>query len=712
MRSHASPSTATVGGRLDNVRAMQRRVLISVCVLTALLCSLAAVTAASLPNNGWQAWAKMAVFVPVFLGIAVCAWRQWLDLDLLGAGFFTAFGLIMVLRIHTLVYGPIFTTPDLPLFMPVYAFVPLVYVSGAVVSSARAAVVGNTVFWLACVAVVMPQLWPMLDTPAATTRGGFQLMYWLLGANPVMIALIYVTQTIRSQLEAAEGEVFSLRERQQLVDQLEESKTRLDLAIRGSSDGMWDWFDVNDDREWWSPRFYELIGHTPEAMPASFENFGKLVHPDDLPVVERAVTAHFEQGVPYQAEFRMRDSGGVYRWFVARGDSVRDADGKPLRMAGSLRDVHDRKLAEEALHTARAQLQSVLDYAPSLIYAKTLEGRYILGNDRWKDAVDPQARVDDLLGKTDTELFGAKNAESFAAEDDEVARQGQVLRFDNVIELDGHTLHFLTDKFPLRDTEGRIYAVGGISTEVTDLVNAQTELQASNADLERYSYIVSHDLAAPLRAITGFAQLLASKHGDELSAGAKDYLEQIESGAASMRRMIDALLDLSRAGGNVDPSPVNLNAVVDEARQRLATVLEDSEAELSVEPLPEAWGHHDQLVQVLQNLLQNAAKFRRNDVPLRIDITAAEAAEQVVLCVADNGIGINTDKPQAIFGIFQKLHHESEYPGQGLGLAICEKIIKAHGGSIALKPPPPEPGQHHGATFEIRLPRPPARTAG
>lgn len=706
--SPAAKFKPTPASRLDQVHSLQRRVLIVVSVLAALLSLFAARTAATLPNSGWQDWAAMAGFVPAFLLVALCVWRRWGSVDVLGAVFFSLFGAVVLIRIADIVYGPIFATPALPVFMPAFAFIPLVYVSGSVVSSARVAVVGNTVFWIATLVIVLPPLWPIAQGQDAESRGAFQLVYWLVGANPVLIALLFLMQRIRGKLEAAEDEVAGLRDRQQLLDALEESKTRLDLAIRGSSDGMWDWFDVNADAEWWSPRFYELIGHTPEAMPASFENFAKLVHPDDMAGVEQAVEAHFERGVPYRAEFRMRDAGGVYRWFVARGDSVRDSAGKPMRMAGSLRDVHDRKLAEAELHTARDQLQSVLDYAPSLIYAKARDGTYVLANDRWKNVVDPQAAVSDLLGNTDVELFGVKNAAAFREEDEQVVQAGRVLRFENTVEFEGRASHFITDKFPLRDTEGRIYAVGGISTEVTDLVAAQAELKASNDDLERFSYIVSHDLAAPLRGITGFTQLMRKKYGAELSTGAEDYLAQIEQGAASMRRMIDALLELSRAARETERREVNLQTVAEAARQRLEPELGEMGAQLAINCSATVIGHHDQLVHVVQNLLQNAMKFRRPDQPLRVEITAQQLGDQVELRVADNGMGVPPDKAEFIFGVFQRLHHESDVPGEGIGLAICEKIVRAHGGSIVLEHvTAPDGGRPQtGACFVVTLPAP------
>lgn len=691
----------------SRLRRARRQVLVGVSVLMAGICAFATQTTASLPNAGLVDVLSMGMFVPAFLIVlGVGLWQdRWLDRA--SVVLFALMAAVAAVRVAQIARGPIFESPSLPVFMPIFAFVPLVYVGGVLLASARAATVGNVLFWLALLWLVVPPLWPVLQQPDAQLRGAPQLLYWLVLANPAFIVLLYLVLRVRSAVEHLERDNQSMRERTALATELEESKTRLDLAIAGSADGMWDWLDVRRDEVWWSPRYYELIGHAPEDLPASFDSFRQIVHPEDLPAVDAAMRAHLEQGTPYRVEFRARDAGGVYRWFAARGRALRGADGRPVRMAGSLRDIHDQKLAEADLHKAQEQLQKVLDFAPSAIYTKDLQGRYRLVNKRWCKYVGPDFEPHMAVGKTDADVFNLDAAEQFGEQDRQVAATGEPMRLRETVTLAGEEVALLTEKFPLRNADGDIDAVGGISTEITDLEQAQAELSEANADLERFAYIVSHDLNAPLRAIGGFASLMRRKHADELGEGAVDYLDQIDAGVASMRRMIDAILDLSQVGRQKAMGATDLSQVVHEALGRVAALVDEAQARVELGSLPDVFGNHDQLVLLFQNLLQNAIKFRKPDQRLRVELDGTTDGETARLTVRDNGIGIAAEDHGRIFGIFQKLHHEQDYAGQGMGLAICEKIVQAHGGTISV-----DGALGEGACFHITLPaRAPEDTA-
>lgn len=701
-------NAATSRLNLESQRLHQarRRVVVGVSLLMAGICGFATQTTASLPNAGLVDVLAMGVFVPAFLVLAVIGWSQDRWVDGASVTLFALMAAVGLVRVAQIARGPIFSSADLPVFMPIFAFVPLVYVGGVLLASVRAATIGNLLFWLLMLGLVVPPLWPILQQPDAQARGAPQLLYWLALANPAFIGLLYLVLRIRSAVERLEQDNDAMRERAALAAELQESQTRLDLAIAGSADGLWDWLDVTSGEEWWSPRYYELIGHDPDTLPASFDSFKQIIHPDDLPGMEAAVRDHFERHVPYRQEFRLRDAGGVYRWFSARGEVLRDAEGTPVRMAGSLRDIHDRKLADEALQRAQSLLQSVLDHAPSAIYAKQLNGRYILGNRRWSNLIEGQPDPNTLMGTSDGPLFGEQAAAQFREQDQAVANSGEPLRFEEAVQIGSEQKHFLTEKFPLRNADGDVYAVGGISTDISDLKHAQEELTSTNADLEHFAYIVSHDLNAPLRAIGGFASLMRRKHGEELGEGARDYLDQIDAGVASMRRMIDAVLSLSRAGRDIALEATDLGDVLQEALSRVAALLDEAQAQVSVGPLPTVQGNHDQLVQLFQNLLQNAVKFRKTDETLRLLVSGERRGAAVHVRVEDNGIGIAPEDHDRIFGIFQKLHHQQDYAGQGMGLAICEKIVEAHGGGIRV-----DGALGTGACFHIELPAPEGQAA-
>jgi signal transduction histidine kinase len=259
-----------------------------------------------------------------------------------------------------------------------------------------------------------------------------------------------------------------------------------------------------------------------------------------------------------------------------------------------------------------------------------------------------------------------------------------------------------------RDEYDVIFALVGTLQEVTDrkllelrLVNQAEELARSNRDLEQFAYIASHDLQEPLRAITGCLQLFKARHSDQLDPAAKDLLKLILDGGERMKSLISGLLSYSKVsrGKNVMPE-VPLEKTLVEVRANLALALEDSKATLRVSALPTICGNPTQLVQLFQNLIGNALKYRLPDVEPIIDVTCCYTKEGWEVSVSDNGIGIDSAQKDKIFLIFQRLHNRDEYSGSGIGLAVCKKIVECHSGRIWVEPNP-----EGGSVFKFTLPR-------
>lgn len=223
----------------------------------------------------------------------------------------------------------------------------------------------------------------------------------------------------------------------------------------------------------------------------------------------------------------------------------------------------------------------------------------------------------------------------------------------------------------------------------------------SNAELERFAYIVSHDLKEPLRAITGFSDLLQRRLGSDLDDSSRQYLEFIVDGARTMQTMIDGLLEYSRAGAVLEqPQTVDMNALLARLMTQFAPVLSRLEAELIVESLPSVQGDAERLAWLFHELVDNALTFRGAH-PARVRIQAEEAAASMWrFSVSDQGIGVAPGQQQRIFEVFQRLHAADEYPGVGIGLAVCRRIVESHGGRIWIES---EPGQ--GARFLFTLPK-------
>ena len=226
------------------------------------------------------------------------------------------------------------------------------------------------------------------------------------------------------------------------------------------------------------------------------------------------------------------------------------------------------------------------------------------------------------------------------------------------------------------------------------------ELARSNADLERFGYIASHDLIEPLRTITSFLQLLERRHQASLDEDAKEYISMAVDGAARMRRLIHALLEYSRVGTRARPfAPCDCSQILATALRNLQTAIEESGARVTYEALPTLPVDDVQIGQLMQNLIGNALKFRKPDEPPRIHVGICAKDGEWQFSIQDHGIGIPEKDAERIFEIFQRLHTAQEYAGTGIGLAICKKIVERHGGRIWVES---QPGA--GSVFYFTIP--------
>jgi signal transduction histidine kinase len=212
------------------------------------------------------------------------------------------------------------------------------------------------------------------------------------------------------------------------------------------------------------------------------------------------------------------------------------------------------------------------------------------------------------------------------------------------------------------------------------------ELARSNADLEQFAYVASHDLQEPLRMVSAYTQLLADRYRGKLDEQADKYINYAVDGAVRIQSLIQDLLAFSRVGRQETAVKItDCNEIVERAVKNLRAAILESGAVVTHGPLPRLMANGLQLEQVFQNLIGNAIKFKGSETPV-VRITAAKEGSEWILAVADNGIGISTEYAESVFIIFNRLHTRTEYPGNGIGLAICKKIIERHGGRIQALP--------------------------
>jgi len=269
---------------------------------------------------------------------------------------------------------------------------------------------------------------------------------------------------------------------------------------------------------------------------------------------------------------------------------------------------------------------------------------------------------------------------------------------------------------PVRDDDGAVIGVATIARDISERLETAAllehyrreldlrnqHLERSNTDLEQFAYVASHDLSEPLRAVAGMVGLLARRYQGRLDADADEFIDFAVDGCERMRTMISDLLDFSRAGRTeLAVDDVDLGSLVERAVEALGSQIEESGAVVVHHALPTVRGDRAQLVRVVQNLLSNAVKFGRPGQPVRIEVSSQrlDGDDGWRIEVADDGIGIEEQYRERIFRMFQRLHTSDQHPGTGIGLAITERIVAQHGGSIGV-----ESNDEGGSTFWVTLP--------
>jgi len=507
--------------------------------------------------------------------------------------------------------------------------------------------------------------------------------------------------------------VISMRHRDQIEiarqAELRDSDDRLRLALEAARIGTWNW-DIETGTVQWSPEIEPIFGMQKGGFGGKYQSYLSLIHPDDLKSVQDAIDRALSGEKNYLVEHRLLWQNGEMHWIEGRGEVYRDGMGKPVRMTGTVVDITDRKLAEESLRTAEERYRGIVENAFDGIFQSTPDGRFISVNQRMADIYgyeSPEKMVSEINNIAQELFVNPGDREIFKTT---LERDGAVRNYElNEYKKDGSLIWTSMNARVVRDATGRSLYYDGVIEDISARKRAEAErealineLESKNAELEQFTYTVSHDLKAPIITIKGFLGFLAE---DALAGNVKRLevdIRRISEAADKMYNLLNDLLELSRIGRVMnDPELVDIHELVFDAEKILQSHLHKYDVKLLVNgQLPLVHGDRQRLLEVVQNLLDNAIKFLGDQKHPTIEIGQYDQAKDgfATFYIRDNGIGIAPEYHERIFGLFNRL--DPMVDGTGVGLALVKRIIEFHGGRIWVES---ETGM--GATFFFTLPQ-------
>jgi PAS domain S-box-containing protein len=458
--------------------------------------------------------------------------------------------------------------------------------------------------------------------------------------------------------------------------------------------------DLNGVITSWNNSAQRLFGYTPEE--AIGQTVASLLIPDDRQDEEPLILARLRNGerVDHFETVRRRKDGSLLDISLTISP-VKDHRGNIIGASKIARDITEGKRLRTALIESEARFRQLADSMPQIVWAAEPGGRVDYYNERWYE-----------FSEYGRDQVGEMSWESILPPDEvqktrdiyySSIRTGELYNYEHRF-WDRHHKRwkwFISRALPVRDAQGNITKWFGTCTDIDQQKRVQEELERANIDLEQFAFSASHDLQEPLRSVKIYSELLAREFGDTASPDAQRYVRYLRAGSTRMENLIKDLLTYTRVT-KVDElqETSDANAALETALANLAGAISEADAKITVEPLPASLPiHAAHMEQLFQNLVGNAIKYRNGNRAPDVRISAARQDGQWTFAVSDNGIGIEPEDKESIFGLFKRLHSTDEYSGTGIGLAICQRIVDRYGGRIWVES---EPGV--GSTFRFTIP--------
>jgi PAS domain S-box-containing protein len=524
------------------------------------------------------------------------------------------------------------------------------------------------------------------------------------------------------------------------------SEQRLRTVATATNDAIWDW-NLNSDAVWWNESVTSLFGYQSGEVEPTISWWRERIHPDDQEAILTALNTMVASSQnTWRAEYRFRNADGTYTPILDRGQVIRDSSGTAQRVVAAMFNLTERRQREE--FARRVSLQSILRADVSAALVRSLPRRQALqlccealvrhlgaalariwlldgtsttlvleasaGISTQLDGPDGRIPLgDSLIGLIAHERRGRLINNRLS--DPGLPQQAWV-RSTGLSAIAGHPLAIGDERYGVlavmastpfdQDTFDGLAVIAdlisqGMQRDIfeRELATQATALRLANSELEQFTYVASHDLQEPLRTIANYLDILTFRYRDQIDEKGRHYIERSHEAAKHLQQLIKNLLIFSKIGHQqLDAAPVASAEVLAETLTNLQLSISEAGAAITVGHLPIIRFNRLQLGQIFQNLISNAIKYHGPQPPT-LHITAVAGGDSWTFSFADNGIGIHASDYDRIFDLFQRIDVDGSFQGTGVGLALCRKIVTAHGGAIWVESRP-----QNGSTFSFTVP--------